>query len=80
MVVESFFCNIVSQKNTKRFEYKNGVKIYMLCHEGTDFSHVVTEMAKNSTTATSNAHQFHFLVSRQPYMLHECRFLIFNNA
>ena len=37
----------------------------MLCHEGADFSRVVTAMAKNSTTATSNVYHVHLHVSRQ---------------
>ena len=44
---------------------KNGVIVYMLCQEGADFSHLVTAMGKNFTTATSNVYQVDLHVGRQ---------------
>ena len=48
----------------------------MLCHDGADFSRIVTEIAKNSTTATSNVYQVHLHVGRQ--LLHVARKWIFD--
>ena len=55
---------------------KIAVQVEMLCHEGADFSHVVTEMAKNAMTATSNVYQVYLLVGRQ--LLHVPRMRIFD--
>ena len=65
MAVVSFLQYCFCEGILTVFIRENGVKVYTLCHEGTDFSCVVTAMAKNSTTATSNAYQVHFYVSRK---------------
>ena len=44
---------------------KNGVKVYMLYHEGANFSRVIIAMAKNSTSATSNVYQAYLNVGRK---------------
>ena len=60
-----FFAILLLQKNLTVMNRKNGVKVYMLCHEGTDFFRVVTAMAKHFVTATSNVYQVHLHVRRQ---------------
>ena len=77
VAVALFSAILLLQKNINCFELKNGLKDYGLCHQGADLSRVVTEIAKNSTTATSNVYQVHLHVSRQLLFVAQTRIFDF---
>ena len=80
LAVISFFAILLCEKILTVLNRKNGVKVYMLCPEGTTFSHVVIAMAKNSTTATSNVNQVHLHVYRQLLFVARTRILDFKKV